>query len=936
MLRYGVQAIGSSSQKPLGLSIPQMALMSRLLDEALDLDAAGRDRWLATLPPEHRDLAPILREALLPAGAQAEGIAALATLPKLEPIAESGAVVATDLQPGVRVGPYELIRSLGSGGMAQVWLARRADGAFRREVALKLPLQNSRRADLAERFARERDILASLEHPNIARLYDAGMEAGGLPYLSMEYVQGESLTDWCDTRQLRIAARLRLFLQVLEAVQYAHEKQVIHRDLKPSNILVTQSGQVRLLDFGVAKLLEVGPEQAQLTAVHGRALTPDYASPELLHGDSIDERSDVYSLGVLLYELLTGKRPYQLSRAASLGLLERAMETAELKKPSLQLTQPAALVRAANLEKLTRQLRGDLDAIVLKAMAKEPAQRYLSVLAFAQDVKCHLNGQPVQAQRASVSYRTGKFIQRHRAAVAAISAAMAVALVTIGYTLYRENLGPALVAATATGARGFAAAASAGTGQGEPVVAGAHASNPEPGVAPFMPLTRSVAVLPFLDMSENRDQEYFSDGLTEELLDRLAKIPALRVIARTSSFSFKGKSDDIPTIAKQLNVANILEGSVRKSGHQLRVTTRLIRTATGEELWSETYDRELKDVFQVQDEIAAAVISALKLQLVPRGTASNMHRTSNTEAYDQYLLGRQSYDRATLDGSRRAIDAFRKAIELDPGYAAAYAGLAMADRSVGTFSDVAAMREAVESADKAVALAPDEADGHVVRGDLRYTLGWDWPGAQADLEKALSYDPGDSSVQRKYGQLLAYRGRLPEAIAVLKHATESDPLSVRAWRTLSHALAANGQMAAAGVALRRGFEVQPQSLLLQYSLGRFELVEGHPSQALAAFRSVDSEALRLSGLAMAEHSLGHVTESQQFLDELIAKDAQHAAYQIAQVYAWRGEKDRAFEWLERAYRQHDSGLVEIKTELGLASLRGDARYAALLAKIHLS
>jgi serine/threonine protein kinase/TolB-like protein/Tfp pilus assembly protein PilF len=931
MLRHGVQAIDSSTRKPLGLSVPQMAVMSRLLDEALDLDAAGRDRWLATLPPEHRELAPMLREALLPASTQAEGIAALATLPNLASITEPDALDAPHLQPGLRVGPYELIRSLGSGGMAQVWLARRADGAFRREVALKLPVQNTDRADLADRFARERDILASLEHPNIARFYDAGLDAGGLPYLSMEYVQGESLTDWCDTRQLRIAARLELFLQVLEAVQYAHEKQVIHRDLKPSNILVTQSGQVRLLDFGVAKLLEVeGPDQAQLTAVHGRALTPEYASPELLHGDPIDERSDVYSLGVLLYELLCGKRPYQLSRAASLGLLERAMATAVLEKPSLQLTPPAALVRAANLEKLTRQLRGDLDAIALRAMAKEPALRYLSVLALAQDLQRHLNGQPVQAQGASVSYRAGKLIQRHKVAVAAISAAMAVALGLIGYTLRRDNLRWTSVAVTATGGRSAAAA------PGVPVVAGARASNLEPGDVPFMPLARSVAVLPFVDMSENRDQEYFSDGLTEELLNRLAKIPALRVIARTSSFSFKGKSDDIPTIAKQLNVANILEGSVRKSGHRLRVTTRLIRAASGEEIWSETYDRELKDVFQVQDQIAAAVISALEVQLVPRGAASNTHRTSNTEAYNQFLLGRQFYDRATLEGSKLAANAYRKAIELDPGYAAAYAGLAMADRSVATFSDAAVMLEAVAAADKAVALGPDEADGYVVRGDIRVTVNWDWAGAKADLEKALSYDPGDSSVRRKYGQLLAYLGRLPEGIAVLKQATDSDPLSARAWRTLSHALAADGQMAAAGAALRRALEVQPESLLLRYSLGRFDLAEGRASQALAAFRGVDSESLRLSGLAMAEHSLGRALESQQFLDELIARDAEHGAYQIAQVYAWRGEKDRAFEWLERAYRQHDSGLIEIKTELPLASLRGDARYAALLAKIHLS
>ena len=241
-------------------------------------------------------------------------------------------VAASGLSRGAVVGPYELIRLLGAGGMAEVWLARRADGAFKRDVALKLPLLTRRRQDLEQRFAHERDILASLEHPNIARFYDAGVDTEGLPYLSMEYVQGQTLMTWCDAHLLGIAERLGLFLQVLDAVNYAHDKHVIHRDLKPSNILVTDSGQVRLLDFGVAKLLqgEDGSEQTQLSRVYGQALTPDYASPETLGGAPVDARSDVYSLGMVLYELLTGARPYRLSPAASIAALKRAADSVDI------------------------------------------------------------------------------------------------------------------------------------------------------------------------------------------------------------------------------------------------------------------------------------------------------------------------------------------------------------------------------------------------------------------------------------------------------------------------------------------------------------------------------------------------------------------------------------------------------------------------------
>jgi serine/threonine protein kinase/Tol biopolymer transport system component len=417
-----------------GLSIPQMARMSRLLDAALPLDAAARRAWLEALPTEHQDLAQALRGALLPGDAELAELEKFAALPRLGAASEAEMPSTSGLQTGARVGPYQLIRALGAGGMAEVWLARRADGAFRREVALKLPMLGRPRADLEQRFARERDILASLEHPHIARFYDAGVNSDGLPYVAMEYVAGRPLTEWCDTHRLGIGTRLELFLQMLEAVQYAHEKHVIHRDLKPSNVLVTESGQIRLLDFGVATLLEADePQLTELTNLHGRAVTPDYASPELLHGESVDARSDVYSLGVLLYELLAGVRPYRLRTAASIGLLADAITTVEVKKPSTQLQADAVTARSTTPEGLARQLRGDLDAIALKALAKEPGRRYPSAAALAQDLRRHLHGNPIEALPARFTDRLLKFVRRNKTVVGVTVPAVAAVVVAAAF-----------------------------------------------------------------------------------------------------------------------------------------------------------------------------------------------------------------------------------------------------------------------------------------------------------------------------------------------------------------------------------------------------------------------------------------------------------------------------------------------------------------------
>jgi serine/threonine protein kinase len=420
-------------------SASEIALMSRLLDEALPLDEAGRRRWLATLPPEYTDLLAPLRQALLPEFYQSPEGKNFATFLKTAD-EQGGRAEPTGLKAGDRVGPYELMRLLGAGGMAEVWLAKRADGAFNREVALKQPSLTRVRHDLEQRFFRERDILASLEHPHIARLYDAGIDPQGLPYLSMEYVQGELLTDWCDAQRLEIRARLRLFLQVLEAVQYAHERQVIHRDLKPSNILVTKTGQVRLLDFGVATLLDHGEvaDKTPLTTVYGHALTPIYSSPELIRGDPLTAKSDIYSLGVVLFELLTGDRPYRLNAGASRAILEQAIAAAEVRKPSTQIVQEAWGARGVTHEQLTRQLRGDVDRIVLKSLEKDPQARYASAAAMADDVQRYLDGKPISAQPPRLSYRLGKFLRRNRTVVSVGAGAALLVLAMVGYEIDRR------------------------------------------------------------------------------------------------------------------------------------------------------------------------------------------------------------------------------------------------------------------------------------------------------------------------------------------------------------------------------------------------------------------------------------------------------------------------------------------------------------------
>jgi len=468
-------------------------------------------------------------------------------------------------------------------------------------------------------------------------------------------------------------------------------------------------------------------------------------------------------------------------------------------------------------------------------------------------------------------------------------------------------------------------------------------------LAPLDHETPSIAVLPFINMSRDEDNEYFADGLSEELLNVLAKIRGLRVASRTSAFFFKGKDIDIPTVAQKLNVATVLEGSVRKSGKRVRITAQLIQVATDSHLWSETYDRELDDIFAVQDDIAQSVVKELRAALLGEGSgaaaeakakaevqAAAAGRAANPEAYRLYLQGRYFIDRMTAADIALGVDYFRQALAIDPEFAPAWAGLSRAyytQAGYGWAPVADGFERAREAAKQALALAPDLAEGHVCLGNVLEGYDWDWKAANAEYQRALVLEPNNVNVLRAVAGMTRIFGGAEPAIDLLRKAAELDPLSSSAQRILGLRCFLVGRYDEAMAALEVALDLNPKSGLVHCFMCATRLAQGHAAEALELAQRETLPDFRLVGIALAQHTLGNKEASDAALQQLGDDHGNEAAYQCAEVCGWRGEIDRAFAWLERAYTQRDPGLVISCSDPFFLPLQDDPRWAPFMRKM---
>ncbi len=791
---------------------------------------------------------------------------------------------------GQTLGHYTILAKLGEGGMGEVYRAR--DDRLGREVALKvLPRELARDPVRLARLEREARTAAGLSHPNIVTLH-AIEEVNGVRFLTMELVDGETLDRKVLPGGMPLAGLLRIAVPLSDALAAAHAKGVIHRDLKPANIMVTPEGRVKVLDFGLAKPSREDEPLGATQAVTMNAPiseagqvvgTVPYMAPEQIRGEPVDARADLFSFGVILYELATGQRPF------------RGASSADVSSSILRDVPPP--VRAVRAE-----LPRDLERVVRRCLEKDLERRFQT----AKDVRNELE------------------------------------------MLERETLTgglPGVGPRVGTEAAGSAPAPL--RPQAEPPRPNAEPPRPKPKPAESEP--PSIAVLPFVNRSPDPEDEYFSDGLADELLSVLVKLRGVRVAARTSSAAFKGKQVSIEEAGRALKVATVVEGSVRKAGNRVRVTVQLVKVADGFPLWSETYDRTLEDIFAVQDDIAQSVVKELRTTLLGESrdssasrearaqvAAAALGRGENAEAHRLYLQGRHFIDRFNETDVAKGIEYLRQAVALDPGHARAWAALSYAFGLQGGYGWVSVHEgwpRAREAAERALAIEPDLAEGHVMLSRVQRIYEWDWKGARASSARALELAPESLEVIQEAGELASYLGRSDEAVASAEKATALDPLNSTAYSRLGRAYFSALRLEEAEAAYLKALELAPQRIACHSILASIVCRLGRLDEALTHAEQEPAEFARLLALGDVYFAMGREAESQAALEQLKADHAEDSAIQIAVLHAIRGEVDDAFDWMNRAVDTHDSGASMVKNIPVMAGLHRDPRWAATLARM---
>ncbi len=800
-----------------------------------------------------------------------------------------------DRMIGQRIGAFELKRQIGRGGMGAVYYATRADGEFNQKVAVKLIKRGMDTDFIIRRFRHERQILAKLNHPNIANLLDGGTTREGLPYFVMEFVEGELLYSYCDKHKLNIRRRLKIFEQICSAVQIAHEHQIIHRDIKPGNVVVTAAGVPKLLDFGIAKILDPDliHESVHPTSTMMRLMTLDYASPEQICGGEITPASDVYALGVLLYELLTGHNPYVFPRGRSPHEISRVICEVPSKLPSEAVAgdesllavystnnitaEQSAAFRGKSVGDLQLELTDALDRLIMKALSKSPEDRFASVSEFAEDISRYLSGS-------------------------------------------------AVLAAPRLTANSFS---------GEITIDKITGSN------------KSIAVLPFKLLNAAADDEtgdrFLGIGLADALITRLSNVKRFVVRPTSSVLRFGEQHLDPFLTGRELNVEYILEGHIQKFGKRIRVSVQLLNVAEQTTVWAERFDENYTDVLHLEDVISVRAAEALIPHLTSDEREDLAKRgTDNREAFESFLRGRFHWNSFTEEGFSKAIVAYHEAVAHDPNYAMAYAGIADYYNWLGVFGILPArecFESAIEAASKAIALDPELSEAHAALGFAVIGGHYDWTRGEAACRRALKLNPNNSTAHIWYSIQLFMEARFDEGIKHARRGIEIDPLSPFNQHNLGWGLYFARRFEESIAQYRHLVGVTdskyPLALFgLSWNLrqtGKFDEAVEASRQALA----LDTEStMLLSSHAQTLAAANRRAEAAEILTRLknFGENRYVSLYHVAIIHAFWDEREKALNALEKSFTEHEAWLAWLGVEPAFDALREDARFMNLLER----